>query len=532
MIRQGSTFNMVKDASGSAPSKTGRHSNARNSLQRLKMYHKWPALVISLFLLLFALSGVVLNHRSFFSRAEVNRKWLPSEYRYSNWNLAAVKSSLRISPDSVLVYGNIGIWLTDSSYTMYTSFNEGIAKGIDNRKVSTMLHTSGGQIFAGTLSGLYKLDTQTGTWTYTALPVRENRIVGMAQKGDSLYLMTRSEILVSADSPTPGFTIKNLPPAADDQGTETLFRTLWVVHSGKIFGTFGQIFVDLMALVLVILILSGLFYFFTPGILKKISNVSLRSGWKKANRFSLKWHNTLGYITFIFLGIIALTGMFLRPPLLIPIVRTTVPVIKNTWLDNPNPWFDKLRDILWDADRSIFLYSTSRGIYYSGGQPSGTLTPFPSQPPVSVMGVNVFDKAAPGEYLVGSFSGMYLWIPEKDIVTDYLTGLDFTGGDGLSSPFGNVPVSGRLDFMGNEILFDYTRGAFSPRGEREFGAMPDNILLDSPLSLWNLALEVHTGRIFFPLIGNFYILYIPVMGISTLVVLVSGLLIWWKKRKK
>jgi hypothetical protein len=501
----------------------------RKSLKKLKQYHKWTALIISFFLLIFAVSGIVLNHRTLFSRIDVNRKWLPSEYRYENWNLSAVKSTVHISGDSVLVYGNIGIWLTDSGFKEFTSFNDGLPEGIDNRRISGIFLTKAGHIYAGSLSGLYMLNREAGRWEVVGLPGNESRIVGITQKYDSIYVMTRSKIFSSADKSIPEFAPEILPPALDESGKETLFRTLWLIHSGKIFGTAGKLVVDLMAVVLVYLILSGILFTFTPGMLRKISAARARSGLKKANRFSIKWHNSLGYTTFIFLTLITLTGMFLRPPLLIPIARINVPVIKNSWLDNPNPWFDKLRDIIWDDDLEMFIYSTSRGIYYSGPSTDTNLHPFPVQPPVSVMGINVFEKNSSGGYIVGSFSGIYRWFPEAGLIFDHITGLPHQGGNGLSSPFGNVPISGRMVFNNNEILFDYMNGAFSIRNDAQIPEMPDNIIESSPMSLWNLALEVHTGRIFFPLIGNFYILYIPLMGISTLVVLVSGFLIWWRK---
>ncbi|MFH1297519.1 MAG: PepSY domain-containing protein [Bacteroidota bacterium] len=33
-------------------------------LQRLRKWHKWPSLIFTLFILLFACSGIILNHRS------------------------------------------------------------------------------------------------------------------------------------------------------------------------------------------------------------------------------------------------------------------------------------------------------------------------------------------------------------------------------------------------------------------------------------------------------------------------------------
>src|SRR5665811_411992 len=82
-----------------------------------RKYHKWLGVIFAYIILSFVFSGIILNHRNALSVIDVNRKLLPKEYRYQNWNNAAVKSTLKISSDSILIYGNIGIWLTAVSYT-------------------------------------------------------------------------------------------------------------------------------------------------------------------------------------------------------------------------------------------------------------------------------------------------------------------------------------------------------------------------------------------------------------------------------
>jgi hypothetical protein len=62
--------------------------------------------------------------------------------------------------------------------------------------------------------------------------------------------------------------------------------------------------------------------------------------------------------------------------------------------------------------------------------------------------------------------------------------------------------------------------------------MNPEILQKSPMSLWNVALEVHTGRIFEKYIGSLYILYVPLAGICILTVLISGFFIWWLGYRK
>ena len=122
-----------------------------------KKYHKWLGAIFALIILSYVFSGIILNHREALSFINVNRKLLPKEYRYQNWNNAAVKSTLKISPDSILVYGNIGIWLTDSSYTDFINFDSGFPKGIDNRKIFQIIKTTWSGLLAGTFSGLYTI---------------------------------------------------------------------------------------------------------------------------------------------------------------------------------------------------------------------------------------------------------------------------------------------------------------------------------------------------------------------------------------
>src|SRR5512138_893932 len=125
-------------------------------LKFFRKYHKWLGIVFTVFILFFAVSGIILNHRELLSSADISRSLMPDNYRYRNWNLAAVKGQVKISSDSILLYGNVGIWLTDSSYREFRDFNAGFPKGIDNRKVSSVSFDKVSGLYAGTLFGLFR----------------------------------------------------------------------------------------------------------------------------------------------------------------------------------------------------------------------------------------------------------------------------------------------------------------------------------------------------------------------------------------
>jgi hypothetical protein len=497
------------------------------TIQFLKKYHKWPSLVLTLFIILFSISGIIMNHRGLFSSCDVNRKYLGSEYQYKNWNKAAVKSAIQLNDSTTLIYGNIGVWKSSENLNVFTDFNKGFPKGIDNRKIEKMIKTQSGELFAGTLFGLYQYQNQE--WNQLQLPVKEERVVDFMEIGEDLYILTRSNLLKKVDDT---FEIVNIPASANYDGKTSLFKTLWEIHSGEAFGTLGKLFVDFIGLIFLFLCLSGLVYFFFPAWIKRIKK---KGGVAKRKvrflKFNLKWHNHFGNWLIIFLILTTLTGMFLRPPLLIAIATSRVDKIPFTHLDHPNPWYDQLRRVLYDEDTERIILATNEGIYYSDDFFQTAPQRYENQPPVSVMGVNVLEKVREDQYLVGSFSGIFYWMPEQNLIFDYISKRPHVPVRRMGPPIAAHPIAGYLkDKKGREILFDYNLGAGNLSDDTGFISMPKEIE-ESPMSLWNLCLEIHTGRIYQYIFGKMYILFIPIAGLMILWILIVGYLLYRKQRK-
>lgn len=500
------------------------------TIKFLKKYHKWPSLVLTIFILLFSMSGIVMNHRALFSSVDVSRNYLGSEYQYTNWNKAAVKSAVKLPGDIALIYGNIGIWKTTDNFKTYQDFNSGFTSGVDNRKIEKVIRMSSGEVYAGTLFGLFNYSSQNRKWEHVDLPVLEERIVDLVEVKGELFVLTRSNLLKKTND---SFQIVELLPSDSFDNKISLFKTLWEVHSGEAFGIIGQLFVDFIGLVFVFLCVSGFVYFIYPDWIKKLKKKGLDVKRKvKFLKFNLKWHNHLGNWLLVFLVLTTLTGMFLRPPLLLAIVSNRVPKIPFTHLDSPNPWYDQLRRIMYDEELDRILLATNERVYYSDDDFLSAPKAFAVQPPISVMGVNVFEKANDGSYLVGSFSGIFYWIPEKGMIFDYISKKPYVPVKTMGPPISSHPIAGYLkDAEGNEILFDYNLGAGNLTDASGFTHMPENIQ-QSPMSLWNLCLEIHTGRIYQYIFGKFYILFIPLAGISILWILITGYILYHKQKKR
>lgn len=501
-------------------------------LKKLRKFHKWPGIVIISIVILFSLSGILMNHRDLISSFDINRSILPKEYQYQNWNNGAVKSVCQLNNDSALVYGNIGVWLTTDHFKNFEDWNTRFPKGIDNRKISKILKATDGKLYAGTYFGLYRYLFHKKRWEKIQLPISEERITDVILRQNDLLVQTRSFLLKSTDG--NNFYRLMLPAPEGYDGKSSLFKTLWLLHNGEIWGRVGKLIVDLFGMVILIISVTGLIHFIFPKWMK------YRRERKKDNakhvlirNLNLKWHNRLGWIFTPFLIFITGTGMFLRPPLLIAIGNSTVLPIHGTVLSSPNPWYDKLRRVLYDEQQHILLFSTYNGIFVTDENLKEPMRRLPCEPPVSVMGCNVLEKKSENTYLVGSFNGLFLWKPLNGQVLDYLSGKPYITPETASPPISKDMIDGWFsDLLGHEFYFDYNRGVMPIRNSDSFGKMSPEIIQKSPVSLWNLSLEIHTGRIFEPVLGLAYILYVPIAGLCILMVLISGFFIWWIGYKK
>ena len=428
-----------------------------------KKYHKWVGLFFSFFILMFCFSGIVLNHRTLFSKAEVSRNWMPESYHYKNWNNGIIKGTLRLPDGKILAYGNAGVWKTDSCFATFADFNRGLAEGIDNRKISN---------------------------------------------------------IVRVELKTP----ENYSPKT------SLFRTIWLLHSGELFGTPGKLAVDFLGVVLIVLSATGIIYTLLPPFIRRRHRKRLPVKTQaKALKTSLNWHNKLGTWLIGLTLLLSVTGMCLRPPLMIPFVLVNTRPVPGSTLDSDNPWHDKLRSIRWDASRNVWLLSSSMGFYRINDLQLPPVK-LKQTPPVSPMGVNVFHPQSPDEWLIGSFSGLFVWNPSTGTVLDYYTGQPPAAVHGR--PLGGSLVNGFTDdLVTREVIFEYDNGARNKENNLVLPAMPD-LIKQQPMSLWNFCLELHVGRCYSPFLGVFSDLFVFISGLLLTLILISGYIVYKRHHKR
>ncbi len=499
-------------------------------MKQLIKYHKWLSIIFSVFIVIYSISGIILNHRDWLSEVDIPRNFLPDNYAYRNWNNASAKGSITIDTNRVLFYGNMGVWLTDSNFSNFEDFNKGFPSGIDNRKVSVIYQCKNTELLAGTLMGLYRFDKKENIWQQLTFDTHDQRITDIIEVGNEIWIQTRSYIYKTKDLKT--FDRFVLPKPDNYHGKIGLFKTLWVIHSGEIYGIVGKILVDLVGIIFVFLTITGLIVFYNKLKLKhKSLPAEKASKLKRRNKWNLKWHNKLGWTTVFFLVLTTLTGMFLRPPLLIPIANVLVPKIPYSELDSPNPWLDQLRGIRYDSNQNIFIVVTNEGVFYSDDFFKSELKKFQVQPPISVMGITVFEPFDANRYLIGSFEGLFLWDIQTQQISDVIKNQPYKPVVKRGSPIGAHLVSGAAWLNRDLVYFDYNSGAHFLNSDAKFSPMPSKIS-ESQFSIWSLALELHTGRFFEFAIGSSYILIVPLVGLVLLFILLSGFWIWYKRGEK
>lgn len=489
-----------------------------------KKYHRWIGLIVSVFMLIFCVSGIILNHRQLFRSCDVDRCWMPSNYHVANFNNGVVKGSRNIGADSVLVFGGAGLWLTDTKGEQWHDFNEGIDEGADNRNIRNVVKTKNGRLWCATQYDLYCREGKN--WKKIVLPNNEERIadVCLTKDSTSIIVLSRSKVYMVLDG---AFKTLTIPAPTGYCPSTTLFKTVWQLHSGEYFGMAGRLVVDAIAVVLIILSLTGIVIFLLPYDIRRLKRKGKKNSMKSRGRqmvWNMKWHNRFGYSTIILTLWIAITGMCLRPPLMIPLVMKKM----SAQTDSNNVWHDKLRAIRWDVAEDCWIVSTSDGFMlvdeYFIAPPM--LIAKHKAPTVSPMGITVFEKdSASDEWIVGSFSGLYRWNIMSGRVVDYFS--HKPNKQTSMRPVSNSQVSGYSnDFsLGNPIVFDYTKGA------SEKLQMPSEIA-NAKMSLWNMALELHVGRCYSPFLGPISDLFVFLSGLIISLTLLSGYIILRRQRNR
>lgn len=469
--------------------------------------HKLIGIFACFLMVLFCFSGIALNHRQLLYSTTVSRKFMPSSYKFHNWNSGLMRGTIKCG-DSIFIYGTNGIWLTDSLGKKIKDSNAGIPTG-EHRKMRGLIIYSDTLLVAASQTSIFRKGLNSDKWECSSLPLsKDERLTDITMKGDTIIALGRSFLYLSSDGGN-NFEKIQLKKPSNYIIKPSLFRTVWLLHSGELFGNVGKAIVDVIAIILLILSITGIFIF----ILKNI-NFSRGCRFEKVSHRALKptmhWHDKIGRWTILMTMFLIFTGWCLRPPAMIPLAIYKTAPLPYSYLDNPNSWHDRLRMIRYDDFLNAWLISTSEGFFCLEDITAPPI--FVSNAPmVSVMGLNVWEKNGPDEWICGSFSGLYIWNTSTGEIKDWYTGESAQIGERM--PISTHSISG--------FSSDFATGSFPVLYDKGTDAIiqPQNMSC-LPMPLWDFSLEVHSGRIFIGSIATYVFIFF--IGIIFFWVLLSG----------
>lgn len=333
----------------------------------LHRLHLWVGIPIGIMLLIFSVTGILMNIPSLSSETLVSRAWMPERYQARDWSNGALRGSC-----DGLLYGSCGVWT-----------EQGGSAGLDGRNVLALARGADERYFAVTPSRLWV--GSPGHWQPVALP-ESDRWCWIARDGERLLLTGRASVL-SAAPPYSDWQRVSLEPPTESVALPALVKKL---HSGHLFGAIGRGVVIVLGVFLALLSATGLLHV----ALKRRPN---RKQYVELFRNNLKLHFHIGKILLVLLLLICLTGAFLRPPLR--------PLIADITMDATA----ELQQCCRDKVAGDYLVVTQGGFYSLpalGERP----TRLQSAPPIGRKGLTVLQQQDDGSWLVGSDKGLYRWL--------------------------------------------------------------------------------------------------------------------------
>ena len=159
--------------------------------------------------------------------------------------------------------------------------------GVEMRNIRSITRTRSGDIWAVGNFQLYHLESNN-VWETVELDGLDSRLTDVTSRGDSVVVVSRNHIWLSPNTDKP-FRQIQLRAGTDYDGKVSLMRTIWLIHSGALFGTIGKIIGDAVAIILIILSISGVWFF-----------IARKSRAGKSQLKTLYWiHRRIGRITIV-----------------------------------------------------------------------------------------------------------------------------------------------------------------------------------------------------------------------------------------
>lgn len=512
----------------------------KKSYKISRWLHKYPGLLLLIFLAWMSVSGVLLNHPVVIRSASVPKSIVPKQYHPENWNRSAMKGIVYTDSNTFYTYGNQGVFFSNDKGNTFTPFMKGeFSKRAWKKRTNHLVYLKETQqLIAATNNGLLICELPNTTWEEISLPKNHEPVKKILEHNNNITVVTESALYNSAVIDSGYRFSRFIPEKKILEEQIPLFRAFLELHDGSIWGVPGILLWDTAGIILFFLCLSAFYIWYFPKKWKrqyKQKQIVSSANEKSKRSFHLKYHKKLGWYAAVFLLIIFTTGIFLRPPLLISIARKSINAKFYPSIKNSNPWHHKINNALFNSQNNQIVLECSDGLWAGniGNQQPYIKINLPVK--IFAMGATVFEEDCPGKWLIGSFGGLQLF----DLADSSSTSLFQLPPSNNPGRPGSLLLTGYIQTPYNtSYALGHYKGLCDLKGNPvpDIMPMPEIIKQNYKMPLWNFMFELHNGRIFKGLLGGFYMLIIPLGGILGILVLISGVFDYWyvklRSRKK
>lgn len=238
------------------------HKKNRINLRSIYQWHRYAGLVAALFIIIIAVTGIMINHSS--------RLTLNSTYVKSDWllNFYGIKA-----PDKVQSYSLKNNWLSQWKNQIYLNTHfihkerQTILGAITYADIiivaladALLVFTEDGELIErvagseGVPSGIEAI----GLSDKNQLAIRASNGVFTGNKDLLFWQAAPSSIIVWSDvSPLPKQLYATMLDKYRGRGLK-LERVIFDLHSGRIVGSWGIFFTDVVAILMIFLSISGI----------------------------------------------------------------------------------------------------------------------------------------------------------------------------------------------------------------------------------------------------------------------------------
>ncbi len=475
--------------------------------------HKYVGLLLIVYGVLMGVSGILVNHPEWISGLSMPRWLVPEQYQPKGFDRGTLGELIFLEGQAEVAYlaGTEGVWQTADGGLTFEPMLDGFPEAPAGRVTHDLLlqQQGAGKLWAGTDAGLYVCDLELGRWSHVPLGEQRHSVRSILDVRGELVAFTPSSIWRAADAGDFQrlHSVRQVEPGGQGERI-ALIRLFFELHSGAILGLLGQLLFDMVGLAIIFISISAFYIWYYPW--RRRAGPRGTEG-RGLFKLLFRYHLKIGiWITPIAL-LMAGTGFFMRPPLLVLPATTHIPTAAYPGLAPTQEWTERIHRAVHDAARSRILVEAQDGFW---AVPDDDLeAPFEAVDlplPIHVMGSTVLDVHGAG-LIVGSFSGGYKW-SEDGSVHDLATGQIAT--DISTMRLAEHTVTGIFSTpTGERFLSTFHTGIVPLDGAQANGRfrMPVQMSERYRMSLWNGMFELHNGRFFRDWIGKLYML-VPILG--------------------